>query len=176
MDACLKVEGNYFKNYSKTIYFAVGDSPAEGFAYGTGNIFENSPAQTANTCNSFIPPYNCLIDKAEDIPAMVTQWAGIGKLDPNATNITNELDHSDQFICKQGSVPNQLEVSFYASDNCTALFSVHDINGKRIIQEKIKAFSGLNSCKLKLPGNISGIYICRLQVDGMVFIQKFLKK
>jgi len=176
MDACLKVEGNYFKNYSKTIYFAVGDSPSEGFASGTGNIFENSTAQTANTCNSFIPPYNSLIDKAEDIPAMVTQWAGIGKLDPNTTNIKNELDHSDQFICKQGSAPNQLEVSFYASDNCTALFSVHDINGKRIIQEKIKAFSGLNSCKLKLPGNISGIYICRLQVDGMVFIQKFLKK
>ena len=178
MDACLKVEGNYFKNYNRTIYFAVGDSPTEGFAYGSGNIFENSPAQTANTCNSFSPLYNYSIDKAEDIPAIVTQWAGIGKLDPKTPTSAkaSEFDHSDQFVCTQGSVSNQLNVSFYAYENCTATFSVHDIIGKKIIQQNIKAFSGINSCKLNLPGKISGVYFCKLQISGKVFSHKIMKR
>jgi hypothetical protein len=131
----LKVENNYFKNYSKTIYFAVGDSPSEGFAYGSGNIFENSPAQTANTCNSFNPPYTIIMDKAEDIPAMVTKWAGINKLDLNApTSVKpDKLTDYNQFICTPGSEPNQLDVSFYASVNCTALLSLHDYKGRTLI-------------------------------------------
>lgn len=177
MDACLKVEGNYFKNYNRTIYFAVGDSPTEGFAYGTGNIFDNSPAQTANTCNSFIPPYNYFIDKAEDIPAMVSQWSGIGKLGLNSTasSRTNQSDLSDQFIVFQNSKTNQLEVNFFSSTNCTALFTILDINGKRIIQKKIKAFSGVNSYKLNLSGPISEINICTLQIERKIFVQKIMR-
>lgn len=178
MDACLKVEGNYFKNYNKTIYFAVGDSPTEGFANGTGNVFENSPAQTANTCNSLSPSYNYLMDKAEDIPALVTKWAGIGKLDMNTPAIvkTGKSADSGQFICMPGSEPNQLVVSFTTYDNCTAFISVTDLNGKTFIQEKIKVFIGNNSFTMNLPGAISGLYFCKIQIDGRIYIQKFIKR
>ena len=178
MDACLKVENNYFKNYNRTIYFAVGDSPTEGFAYGAGNIFDNSPAQTAKSCDSFIPPYSYSLDPTEDIPAMVTKWAGINKLDPNATASSkiNEFPKGNQFTCIQDNTTKLLTVSFFADNNCRAILTIHDLNGKRTILKEITTLAGSNSYKLNLTDEISGMYICTLQIDGKISSQKMMKR
>lgn len=83
--ACLLVENNYFKDMNHTIYCALADVVLEGYAYGEGNIFVNSPANTANTCDSFTPPYSVTQIATEEVPAVVEAWAGVGKLDPSLT-------------------------------------------------------------------------------------------
>jgi pectate lyase len=82
--ACLKVESNYFRNYIYSIYTALSDVTYIGYAYGSNNVFDNSPAQTAALCNSFSPPYSVAPDKAADIPGIVVPWSGVGKLDNTA--------------------------------------------------------------------------------------------
>lgn len=86
MNACLKVENNYFKDYTQSIYSA--DSDSDGYAYGSGNVFDNSPAQTASLCNSFVPPYTYSLDSASNVPSIVTQWAGVGKLDADVSTLS----------------------------------------------------------------------------------------
>lgn len=90
-EACLKVENNYFRHYSKTIYCALDDVTLEGYAYGTGNIFVDSPGLTAKTCSSFNPPYSYKMDKGDDVPCIVSSWAGVGKLDAQAYSLTTSV-------------------------------------------------------------------------------------
>ncbi len=80
-NACLKVENNYFKDYKKAIYNDIEDCTFEGFAHGTGNVFDNSPTQTAATCGSFGLPYSVTMDAATDVPEIVSMWSGVGKID-----------------------------------------------------------------------------------------------
>ncbi|MBN2786996.1 MAG: hypothetical protein JXQ69_01620, partial [Paludibacteraceae bacterium] len=87
--ACLKVENNYFKDYDKTIYNDIDDCTYEGFAHGSGNVFVNSPAQTAATCSSFSVPYSYIMDDADDVPAIVSMWSGVGKIGGTAPSLSS---------------------------------------------------------------------------------------
>lgn len=80
--ACLLVESNYFKDMGKTVYCAIEDVVTEGFATYRNNMFENAPAETANTCSSFTPPYTVNIDNTADVPNLVKTYAGVGILTP----------------------------------------------------------------------------------------------
>lgn len=91
-NACLLVEGNSFRNYSKTIYNAIADCTYEGFAYGTDNTFVNAPGQTAKLCSSFSPPYTYKLDKSTAVPCIVATWSGVGKIDAAAFTLTNSTD------------------------------------------------------------------------------------
>ena len=82
--ACLKVENNYFKNYDKTIYNDIADCTFEGYAHGAGNIFDNSIGQTATTCASFATGYAYTMDVAVNVPAIVSMWSGVGKINGTA--------------------------------------------------------------------------------------------
>jgi len=89
--ACLKVENNYFIHYDKTIYCALDDVTLEGYAYGTGNVFDNTPGITAATCSSFSPPYSYKMDKGDDVPCIVSSWSGVGKLDAQSYTLTTSV-------------------------------------------------------------------------------------
>lgn len=79
--ACLLVENNYFEKMTQTIYCAIEDVKTEGYAYGTGNIFVDCQHEfTANGCTSFTPPYEVNQDAAADLPLLLKEWAGSGKL------------------------------------------------------------------------------------------------
>lgn len=80
--ANLLVENNYFKDLNRTVYWDVNDSPTEGFAYGTGNIYDNvTHEMTTRTHSSpFVPPYQVDQDDAQTLPDVLQQYAGVGIL------------------------------------------------------------------------------------------------
>lgn len=97
--ACLLVEGNYFKDVNKTVYCAIDDVKVEGYAQYRNNTFVNSGAETANTCDSFTPPYTATIEETSSVPATVTKYAGVGVIedpavipDPEGGEPSGELD------------------------------------------------------------------------------------
>lgn len=83
-EACLYVESNYFKNVNKTVYCALEDVTKEGYAFYQNNKFVNSTAETATTCNSFTPPYSVTVDNVDDVPVLVSAYAGVGVIEDPA--------------------------------------------------------------------------------------------
>ncbi|WP_316748983.1 pectate lyase [Pedobacter gandavensis] len=78
MGATVRVENNYFKNSSLPIRTEI--SPVAGFISGLNtNIFEASGANKITTAaSSWIPTYayTSVLNKAADVPALVTKGAG----------------------------------------------------------------------------------------------------
>ena len=84
-EACLKVESNFFRNMDKTIYCAWDDVDKPGYADWTNNIFDNANPPESDAqfqrCTSFTPPYEVTVDDASEVYSLVTQYAGIGKIE-----------------------------------------------------------------------------------------------
>lgn len=90
-EATLFVESNYFKNMSQTVYCALADVKKEGSAYYRNNAFENSPAETAPTCDAFVLPYTAVVDDATSLPETIMQYAGVNVLeDPSNIPLPEE--------------------------------------------------------------------------------------
>ncbi|MDO9634544.1 MAG: Ig-like domain-containing protein [Paludibacter sp.] len=88
--ACLLVENNYFLNMSKGVYCAYADVSVEGFAYGSGNEYVNSTMgwdPVLKSCNSFTPPYTYTKLAANELPALLDAWTGVGKIDDVISNV-----------------------------------------------------------------------------------------
>lgn len=80
-EATLLAENNYFLNMNNGIYCALDDVVKEGFATGSGNIFNGGKASfTANPGTPFVAPYSVKQDTANVLPALLPTWAGIGKI------------------------------------------------------------------------------------------------
>ena len=88
--ACLLVENNYFLNMSKGVYCAYADVSVEGAAYGSGNEYENCIMgwdPVMKSCNSFTPPYTYTKLAANELPALLDAWTGVGKIDDVISNV-----------------------------------------------------------------------------------------
>ena len=79
MGAKLKIEHNYFENVRNPI--GSWDSQEIGFWDIVGNIFINCSGSipTTSTC-SYTPPYSYTLTPAEKVKEIVTQYAGVGKI------------------------------------------------------------------------------------------------
>jgi len=80
MGAKLKIEHNYFENVKNPI--GSWDSQEIGFWDIVGNIFIDCSGSipTTSTC-SYTPPYSYTLTPAEKVKEIVTQYAGVGKID-----------------------------------------------------------------------------------------------
>jgi pectate lyase len=80
MGAKLKIEHNYFENVKNPI--GSWDSQEIGFWDIVGNIFIDCSGSipTTSTC-SYTPPYSYTLTPAENVKEIVTQYAGVGKID-----------------------------------------------------------------------------------------------
>lgn len=76
----LLVENNYFKDLNNAIYWDVNDSPTEGYAWGTGNVFDNvtKTMTTRPHSDPFMAPYEVNQDAPADLPALLEEYAGVG--------------------------------------------------------------------------------------------------
>jgi pectate lyase len=85
LNACLFVESNYFENVSKSTVFS-SVSTARGYALLKNNLFINSAVPTVSTCNRFVPAevydYEHVLTPVNEVKQRVTQWAGVGKINP----------------------------------------------------------------------------------------------
>lgn len=135
IDACVKVENNYFLNAQNPYVSAYSD--VVGYGDVSGNILENSPFVYASdvfelgACTANIPyDYSNNLNCAENVPSIVSQYAGVDKTigtvnlpptvsitapsngatfdDPATINITANANDSD------GSV---VSVEFFQNNN-----------------------------------------------------------
>jgi pectate lyase len=129
--ACLYVEGNYFQHYAKSVYWDVNDSPTESYVNESGatNMYVSpTPANTAPACNSFVPPYTVHVDSAANVPALVTAWAGIGKLDATTTytlttNVSGTGGASGTINPSSGTYPEGTKVQVTATPDAASTFA-----------------------------------------------------
>lgn len=163
--ACLFVEGNYFLNYAKSIYWYVDDSPTEAFVNESGvpNKYVNSPENSARACNSFTPPYSVEVDAAEDVPDIVMEYAGVGKLErSNATKpvvtYTSLIDESSAAV-------------FFPGENMSSV-AIYTLNGRRIRASNIAG----DKAALNMAGMNKGVYIVTVACGNTTIRKSFFKR
>jgi pectate lyase len=150
--ACLYVEGNYFLNYAKSVYWFIDDSPTEAFVNesGVANKYVNSPANTARACTSFKPPYTVKVDVADDVPAIVQKYAGIGKLDGTAVIKPVEKHHGSFSFSKVGTT-----AEVYLPSGNVSVITVFDVSGRKLMEQISKS----SKVTLNMAGMSRGIYL-----------------
>ena len=87
MNACVKIESNYFEN-ARNPYVAAY-SPVDGYGDIVGNVLVNSPFVYASDvhlltpCTAVVPyAYAAVLTTAANVPAVVVPNAGIGRVGP----------------------------------------------------------------------------------------------
>ena len=81
-NAQVRVENNYFDNVGQPIRADTSLSDVAGFVNAVNtNIFVNSGANSiTNPPGTFVPPYSFRLDAAANVPSIVQQGAGVGKV------------------------------------------------------------------------------------------------
>jgi pectate lyase len=81
-NAQIRVENNFFDNVGQPIRADTSLSPVAGFVNAVNtNIFVNSGANSITTpAGTFVPPYTFRLDAAANVPSIVQQGAGVGKV------------------------------------------------------------------------------------------------
>src|SRR5262245_17612344 len=81
-NAQVRVENNFFDNVGQPIRADTSLSPVAGFVNAVNtNIFVNSGANSiTNPQGTFVPPYSFRLDAAANVPSIVQQGAGVGKV------------------------------------------------------------------------------------------------
>lgn len=166
--ACLLVEGNYFQNYNKSIYWFVDDSPTEAFVDETGvpNVYVNAPPNSARAC-SFKPPYTVKIEAAEDVPSIVKIGAGIGKLEGVPIVNPGEKDNSRFRVYTFGSTAR---VTLPSDD--ASVITVFDVSGRKMMEQTVKSYK----VTLNMSTMSSGIYLITVALKNKAMQKLIIKK
>ncbi|MFW6244752.1 MAG: InlB B-repeat-containing protein, partial [Fibrobacterota bacterium] len=80
-----------------------------GYWNVSNNIFDNcTGSQPTTSTSSYTVPYSYTLDDPEDVPSIVQQWAGVGKIDgSDDQNVTDDYDLTVTVSQGQGSVSPQ---------------------------------------------------------------------
>jgi pectate lyase len=93
----------------------------------------------------------------------------------NGTGIQQILGTTG-FTCVPVVIDNKTVVAFNSIHYGSAWLIVTDIHGKTVIRKNIAAHPGQNEYALDFNNMPPGIYICNLLLEGMVQVQKLVKK
>ena len=80
MNAGVMVENNYFDDVEKPTRTDVGGDPGRIVARGNINVNTEDPIVTAGTVAEPRNFYSYTLDPAANVPSLVSQGAGVGKL------------------------------------------------------------------------------------------------
>lgn len=81
MGAKLRIEHNHFENSSNPILSAY--SSQDGYWHVVNNKFVNSSGSMPTTSTTtYNPPYSYSLDHVDQVKSIVTQYAGVGKVNP----------------------------------------------------------------------------------------------
>lgn len=140
--ASLLVENNYFTKMDKTIYCALEDVKAEGYATGTGNLFvECNNEFTANPGTTpFVPSYDYRMDDASVLPDLLKQFSGVGVItsadDTGGGASANKLPVVTILSPVQGAVyeaPADVTVEATATDEDGTIAKVEFFKGTELV-------------------------------------------
>jgi pectate lyase len=166
--ACLYVEGNYFLNYAKSIYWLVDDSPTEAFVNesGVANKYVNSPANTARACTSFKPPYTVNVDAADNVPAIVQNYAGVGKWDGTAV-----IKSTEKYKGLSPSMAGTTAELYLPSEDASVI-TVFDVSGRKMMQQIAKS----QKVTLNMADLSSGMYFVTVTYKNETIQQRMVKR
>ncbi|MEZ4883979.1 MAG: T9SS type A sorting domain-containing protein [Chitinophagales bacterium] len=178
-------EKNYFKDTKKPIF---GKPSEGGSATEIDNYFDNcqrlsavhipstsSPdadplsASEEYNANEYVIPYeySTYVTEVADVPNVVTEWAGIGKIASNPTSITMyQIDEVNEILFSSTFVKDELTISIDAKTNFASVITVTDMNGKTVLNKNELVVAGKNKVSLDMSSFSSGIYICNLYAAG----------
>ncbi len=165
INACVRIENNYFENANNPWVSAYSDILGGGEP--VGNILVNSPFQYGSdtyelpVCSPLIPyEYSTILHQAEDVPALVQAHAGVGKLDVGTESFHSPEDSFHVFPNPAGETTS---VRFHSRQAQSYILSIIDMTGKRIV---------LSDGSL----NTSGQHIVNADISsyppGLYFIEK----
>ncbi|HEX8411963.1 MAG TPA: InlB B-repeat-containing protein [Thermoanaerobaculia bacterium] len=82
MGARVRVENNYFQNVAEPIRADTSlSSQAGSVSHVDTNIFNNcGPNSITSSPSTWVPPYTYPLDAAANVPTLVQQWSGVGKI------------------------------------------------------------------------------------------------
>lgn len=161
VNACVKVEKNYFENCKKTIF-----STSEGAAERIDNKEVNCGTTTYPPACVVSIPYDyskVLTQNVDDVKTMVTQYAGVGKL---STLSVGDL-HKNY---KTSAYPNPFHKTTTINSAGAFDYFVYNIAGLEI--EKGNA---TETMKIGEKYN-TGVYIVKLSSDNGSSYEKIIKK
>lgn len=167
--ACLYVEGNYFLNYAKSIYWYEIDSPTKAYVNESGvpNKYVNSAPNSAPPCNSFKPSYSAKVDAADDVPAIVQSCAGIGKLDGCVVEKVRRKKMINLSPAFDGAT---MQLSFPTAE--ASIIVITNLSGRKMLTRKARSFEVI----LNMADLNNGVYFLEITYRDKIQRQIFVKK
>ena len=187
-------EKNYFQDTKKPIFGKISEG---GSATEIDNYFDNcrrlswvhipsttSPdadalnASEEYNANDYVIPYeySAYVTEVANVPDIVTQWAGIGKIPSVPTGLVapqigviNEINFSPTIVT------DEMIISINANANFASAIIVTDISGKTVMKKNELVIAGKNEIKLDMRHFNSGIYFCHIYGDREIAVKKIYK-
>jgi pectate lyase len=186
-------EKNYFKDTKKPIF---GKDTEGGTAREIDNYFDNctrlsfvhipsssSPdadplnASEEYNSNDYVIPYTYgdYITEVADVPAVVIEWAGVGKIsDP--THVIGLLHNDTSTVTFAPTlVTDELRILFESDARFLSTITFTDLSGNTIIKTSHQISPGPHEIKVDLSHLNSGIYICRVTNGNKFVVEKIYK-
>lgn len=183
--ACIRVENNYFENSNNPWVSAYSD--VLGGVDVSGNILVNSPFDYSNSdvnealsCNAWVPyTYSSVLNSTEDVPSIVQQYAGVGKLsDPASFTTAKAADavitgNAEPTLGKLKAYPNPFSgsttISFELQKSQEVAFSLMDYTGRVVdIIEMTSYPAGENHITYNNAALQPGVYLLTVQYGNTI--------
>lgn len=178
-------EKNYFKDSKKPIF---GKTSEGGTATEIDNYFDHctrlswvhipsttSPdadalnASEEYNANDYVVPYEYgpYATEVANVPGIVTQWAGIGKISSGPTSVVEpQMGIISEIVFSPTMVTDELMISIDANANFALVLTLTGISGKTVMRKRELVIAGKNEIKLDMRQLGSGIYFCHVYADA----------
>ena len=177
INSCVRIENNYFENTHNPWVSAYSDILGGGDTIG--NILVNSPFQYSDdthelpSCTPDIPyEYNTVLHNAEDVPALIQAYAGVGKL-PTGTSGFKTLINS--FKVYPNPSTGMASLSFYLEDAHPVILSIVNIVGqKSVIFDRASITPGTHTIEADFSAFKPGLYFLELSSGNQRSVSKLI--
>lgn len=182
IDAEAVTEHNYFQNTKKPIFGKVSEG---GTARELNNYFDNcsrlshvhipsasSPnadplnsSEEYNTNDYVIPyPYNNVVIDVGDVPAVVSTWAGVGKISPDSMSNSSQLFNPSDEISIYPTIIESIVNICLPENASTGSIQIELLNmsGKAVFKKTEFFTYGNRKIQLNMSDLESGTYLCRI--------------
>ena len=169
MNACVRVEKNYFKDAGTGVGMLY--SPIPGEVELIHNIFEDTDYSDSPSCSLNVPyEYSSFLNNSESIPDIIPTGTG----GPQIPSILTELSKSPEVSVFPNPTSGRVSINVSELQNLPVTFSVYDMLGMKKDYDfnSLSANPGLYSLDLSiLP---AGMYMLQIQIKDYIAMKKII--
>ena len=177
INSCARIEKNYFENANNPWVSAYSDILGGGEIID--NILVNSPFVYSDdthelpSCTAVIPyEYSSVLHEAEEIPALVQAYAGVGKLDVGTSPL-----HSPKksLMIYPNPAAGTASLTFNTGSARTATIYLLDMSGRRfLLFEGSLRDSGPHTINADISSFAPGLYLVEMQTGSQRFVSRIM--